>query len=143
MSPIEVVLGVLVLATVLAGVARRLRISEPIVLVVAGLAVGLLPNAPSFELDPELVFLFFLPPILYSAGYFTSIRDFKANLRPILLLSVGLVIFTTVVVAAVLKALRPGPAVGAPRSPSARSSRRRTPSRRRRSSAGSACPAAS
>jgi CPA1 family monovalent cation:H+ antiporter len=103
MSPIEVVLGVLVLATVLAGVARRLRISEPIVLVVAGLAVGLLPDAPSFELDPELVFLFFLPPILYSAGYFTSIRDFKANLRPILLLSVGLVIFTTVVVAAVLK----------------------------------------
>ena len=97
----------LVLATVLAGVARRLRISEPIVLVVAGLAVGLLPNAPSFELDPELVFLFFLPPILYSAGYFTSIRDFKANLRPILLLSVGLVIFTTVVVAAVLKAFVP------------------------------------
>ena len=107
MSPIEVVLGVLVLATVLAGVARRLRISEPIVLVVAGLAVGLLPNAPSFELDPELVFLFFLPPILYSAGYFTSIRDFKANLRPILLLSVGLVIFTTVIVAAVLKYLVP------------------------------------
>ncbi len=107
MSPIEVVLGVLVLATVLAGVARRLRISEPIVLVVAGLAVGLLPNAPSFELDPELVFLFFLPPILYSAGYFTSIRDFKANLRPILLLSVGLVIFTTVIVAAVLKSLVP------------------------------------
>ena len=103
MTPIEVVLGVLVLATVLAGIARRLRISEPIVLVVAGLAVGLLPNAPSFELDPELVFLFFLPPILYSAGYFTSIRDFKANLRPILLLSVGLVIFTTVIVAAVLK----------------------------------------
>ena len=103
MSPIEVVLGVLVLATVLAGIARRLRISEPIFLVVAGLAVGLLPNAPSFELDPELVFLFFLPPILYSAGYFTSIRDFKANLRPILLLSVGLVIFTTVIVAAVLK----------------------------------------
>ncbi len=49
------------------------------------------------------MFLFFLPPILYSAGYFTSIRDFKANLRPILLLSVGLVIFTTVIVAAVLK----------------------------------------
>ena len=107
MTPIEVVLGVLVLATVLAGVARRLRISEPIVLVVAGLAVGLLPNAPSFELDPELVFLFFLPPILYSAGYFTSIRDFKANLRPILLLSVGLVIFTTVIVAAVLKYVVP------------------------------------
>ncbi|HKF86340.1 MAG TPA: Na+/H+ antiporter [Candidatus Limnocylindrales bacterium] len=103
MRNIEVVLGLLVLATVLAGVARRLRLPEPIVLVVAGLAVGLLPGAPAFELDPSLVFLFFLPPILYGAGYFTSIRDFKANLRPILLLSVGLVIFTTVIVAAVVK----------------------------------------
>jgi monovalent cation/hydrogen antiporter len=107
MTNIEVVLGLLVLATVLAGVARRLRIPEPIVLVIAGVAVGLvvglLPGAPEFELDPPLVFLFFLPPILYAAGYFTSIRDFRANLRPILLLSVGLVVFTTVVVAAVLK----------------------------------------
>ena len=59
------------------------------------------------ELEPDLVFLLFLPPILYSAGYFTSIRDFKANLRPILLLSVGLVLFTTVVVAVALKALVP------------------------------------
>ena len=59
------------------------------------------------ELEPDLVFLLFLPPILYGAGYFTSIRDFKANLRPILLLSVGLVLFTTVVVAVALKALVP------------------------------------
>ena len=64
-------------------------------LVVAGLVVGLVPRPPHVELEPELVFLFFLPPILYSAGFFTSIRDFKANLRPILLLSVGLVLFTT------------------------------------------------
>ena len=59
------------------------------------------------HLEPELVFLFFLPPILYSAGYFTSIRDFRANLRPILLLSIGLVLFTTVIAAAVLKAFVP------------------------------------
>ena len=107
MTAIEVVLALLVLATVLAGIARRARLPEPIVLVVAGIAVGLVPGIPQIELEPELVFLLFLPPILYSAGYFTSIHDFRANLRPILLLSVGLVIFTTVVVAAALKALVP------------------------------------
>jgi CPA1 family monovalent cation:H+ antiporter len=106
-SAIEVVFSLLVLATVLAGVARKLRLPEPIVLVVAGIAVGLIPGVPHVELEPELVFLLFLPPILYAAGYFTSIRDFKANLRPILLLSVGLVLVTTVAVAAVLRALVP------------------------------------
>jgi CPA1 family monovalent cation:H+ antiporter len=103
MSTIVVVLLLLVLATIFAGIARKLRLPEPIILTVAGVAVGLLPGVPAFELEPELVFLFFLPPILYAAGYFTSIRDFKANLRAILLLSVGLVLFTTIVVAAVLK----------------------------------------
>jgi Na+/H+ antiporter len=106
-SSIEVVLGLLVLATVLASVARRLRLPEPIVLVVAGIAVGLIPTVPKIELEPDLVFLFFLPPILYGAGFFTSIRDFRANLRPILLLSIGLVLFTTVVVAVVLRAFVP------------------------------------
>jgi len=107
MNAIEVVLGLLVLATVLAGAARKLRLPEPIVLVVAGIAVGLIPGVPHVELEPDLVFLLFLPPILYAAGYFTSIRDFRANLRPILLLSVGLVLVTTIAVAAVLKALVP------------------------------------
>ncbi|HEY3336160.1 MAG TPA: Na+/H+ antiporter [Candidatus Limnocylindrales bacterium] len=107
MSSIEVVLALLLLATVLAGLARRARVPEPILLVIAGIAVGLLPGLPHIELEPQLVFLLFLPPILYSAGYFTSIRDFKANLRPILLLSIGLVLFTTVAVAAVLRAFVP------------------------------------
>ena len=107
MIRIELVLGLLVLATLLAGLARRANLPEPIVLVVAGIAVGLLPGIPPIQLDPELVFLFFLPPILYAAGYFTSIRDFRANLRPILLLSVGLVLFTTVAVAVVVKMLVP------------------------------------
>ena len=107
MSSIEVVLGLLVIATVLAGLARRSRLPEPILLVLAGLAIGLVPGLPHVELEPELVFLFFLPPILYAAGFFTSIRDFKANLRPILLLSIGLVLVTTIGVAWVLKALVP------------------------------------
>ena len=105
MTSIEVVLALLVVTTILAGLARRTRLPEPIVLVLAGLLIGLFPGLPHIELEPELVFLFFLPPILYAAGFFTSIRDFRANLRPILLLSVGLVLVTTVGVAWVLKAL--------------------------------------
>jgi monovalent cation/hydrogen antiporter len=99
MSPVALVFVLLLAATLLAGLARRLGIPDPIVLVIGGLILGVLPGAPEVKLDPDLVFLLFLPPILFGAGYFTSIRDFKANLRPILLLSIGLVLFTMTVVA--------------------------------------------
>jgi CPA1 family monovalent cation:H+ antiporter len=106
-AAIEVVFALLVVATVLAITARRIGIPYPILLVLGGLVIGLLPGLPQVMLDPELVFLLFLPPILFAAGYFTSIRDFKANLRPIGLLAVGLVLFTTAVVAVVARALVP------------------------------------
>jgi CPA1 family monovalent cation:H+ antiporter len=108
MTPfVEIVLVLLVAVVVIAAVARRLRLPEPILFVLAGVGLGLVPGFPHIELEPELVFLLVLPPILYAAGYFTSIRDFKANLRPIGLLAIGLVIFTTVIVAIVAKALVP------------------------------------
>ncbi len=115
-NAIELVLLLIATATALAFVARRIGVAYPIVLVLGGLALGLvlsaMPDPPSVELAPNLVFLLFLPPILFAAGYFTPIRDFKANLRPIGLLAVGLVLFTTVVVGGVLLALMPqlGPA---------------------------------
>lgn len=104
---IELVFLLLIAGTVLALVARRIGIPYPILLVVGGLVLGFVPGLPRITLDPELVFLLFLPPILFAAGYFTSIRDFKANLRPIGLLAVGLVLFTTVAVAVVAHALVP------------------------------------
>jgi CPA1 family monovalent cation:H+ antiporter len=114
-SAIELVLLLLVVATALAFVARRIGVAYPIVLVLGGLALGLaltaVPEPPSVELPPNLVFLLFLPPILFGAAYFTPIRDFKANLRPIGLLAVGLVLFTTLVVGGV--ALAVIPALGA------------------------------
>ena len=61
--------------------------------------IGFIPGLPKVRLDPELVFLFFLPPLLFPAALFTSWRDFRANLRPITLLAFGLVLFTTVAVA--------------------------------------------
>jgi monovalent cation/hydrogen antiporter len=105
---IAVVLVLLVAATALALLARRIGIPYPILLVLGGLALGLIPGLPPIELDPEIVFLLFLPPILFGAGYFTSVRDFRRNLRAIGLLSVGLVLFTTVAVAATAHALVPG-----------------------------------
>jgi monovalent cation/hydrogen antiporter len=70
--------------------------------------LGFLPGLPAIELDPDLVFLLLLPPILFGAGFSTPIRDFKANARPIALLAIGLVIFTTVVVGVVAQAVIPG-----------------------------------
>jgi CPA1 family monovalent cation:H+ antiporter len=100
-------IALLLAATALAILARRLGIPYPILLVLGGLAIGFIPHLPPVELEPDIVFLLFLPPILFSAGYFTSIRDLRANLRPILLLAVGLVLFTTAVVGAVTKLLVP------------------------------------
>ena len=91
---------ILAVATMLA-VAPALRIPYPILLVLGGLAIGFVPGMPEVELDPELVFFGVLPPLLYSAAFFTSLRELRANSRPIGLLAVGLVLVTTVGVAVV------------------------------------------
>jgi len=106
-SPIELVLGLLVVAVGLGYVARRVGVAYPILLLLGGVVIGFLPGLPPIQLEPDLVFLLLLPPILFGAGFSTPIRDFKANLRPIALLAVGLVLFTTVVVGVVTQALIP------------------------------------
>src|ERR1041385_3931001 len=98
MDVIEVVLGLLVAVAVLALLAKKLPIPYPILLVLGGLSLALVPGLPQVRLEPDLVFVFFLPPLLYPAAIFTSWRDFRANLRPISLLAVGLVLFTTTAV---------------------------------------------
>ncbi|MBA2713880.1 MAG: cation:proton antiporter, partial [Rubrobacteraceae bacterium] len=105
MGQIEIVIGLLVVVAVLATLAGRLKVPYPILLVVGGSALGLVPGLPQVELDPELVFLLFLPPLLYVSALFTSWRDFRANVRAISLLAVGLVLMTTFVVAAVVHAV--------------------------------------
>jgi Na+/H+ antiporter len=102
---IEIILGLLVVVAVLATLAARLAVPYPILLVLGGSALGFVPGLPPVELDPELVFLLFLPPLLYVSALFTSWRDFRANARPITLLAVGLVLMTTFVVAAVTHAV--------------------------------------
>src|SRR6185436_13214307 len=95
----EIFVVLLLAVAVLALVARKLTIPYPILFVVGGLLLGLIPKLPKVRLDPELVFLFVLPPLLFPAALFTSWRDFRANRRPIALLAIGLVLFTTVAVA--------------------------------------------
>jgi len=96
---VEIFVGLLLAVAVLALLARKLHIPYPILFVVGGSLLGLIPKLPKVRLDPELVFLFFLPPLLFPAALFTSWRDFRANLRPISLLAIGLVLFTTIAVA--------------------------------------------
>jgi monovalent cation/hydrogen antiporter len=97
---IEVILvALLVSVAVFAAAARAINVPYPIVLVLGGVLTGVLPGLPDAKLDPDLVLLIFLPPLLYSAAFFANLRDLRADLRPITLLSVGLVIATILVVA--------------------------------------------
>jgi len=88
--------------------SNRFKLPLPIVLVLSGLCISLIPGLPLVELSPSVVFIIFLPPVLYGAAWNTSWHDFRANLRPIGLAAIGLVLFTTVLVAAAAHWLIPG-----------------------------------
>ena len=105
---LEVIIMLLAVVLALTTIAQKIRIPYPIFLVLGGLALGLVPGLPAVTLHPDLVFLVFLPPILWAAAYFTSLREFRQNLRPISLLAVGLVLATSAGVAFVAHALLPG-----------------------------------
>ena len=107
MDLLEVVLFLLLCSVALGWVARRLNFPYPIALVIGGAALGFLPELPQFPFDPQFILVLVLPPILYQAALLTSWRDFKANIRPISLLAVGLVIATTLAVGAALKLVVP------------------------------------
>jgi CPA1 family monovalent cation:H+ antiporter len=79
--------------------ARWLSVPYPIPLVLGGLALGLVPGMPDIELDPDLVLLIFLPPLLYSAAFFSDLRSLRTDLRAISILAIGLVLTTTAAVA--------------------------------------------
>jgi Na+/H+ antiporter len=96
---VGIFVGLLVAVALLALLARKLQVSYPILFVIGGWAISWIPGLPKVNLNPDLVFLFFLPPLLYPAALFTSWRDFRANLRPISLLAIGLVLYTTLMVA--------------------------------------------
>src|SRR5205823_8199004 len=95
----ELILICLVAVALLAIVARKIRVPYPILLTIGGVGLALVPGLPAVQLDPELVFNLFLPPLLYPAAVYTSWRDFRSNLRSILPLSIVLVLLTMTVTA--------------------------------------------
>jgi Na+/H+ antiporter len=108
MGEVELVLvSLLVAVAVLGAAARALNVPYPIVLVVGGLVLGFVPGLPDVELEPELVLVIFLPPLLYSAAFFANLHDLRRDLRAISLQAIGLVLFTMCAVALVVKALLP------------------------------------
>jgi monovalent cation/hydrogen antiporter len=113
---IEVVLLFVMLAVIgLATLARRLKYPYPLILVLGGLVLSLIPGLPRVSLNPDLVFLVLLPPLIFAAAFNTSWRDFRYNLASILLLAFGLVGFTVLAVALCAGWLLPGfdPRIGA------------------------------
>lgn len=102
-----VILSLLFVITMLTMLSDKLRISYPIFLVIGGLLISLIPGIPNISIGPDIVFLIFLPPLLYAAAWNTSWKDFWRMKRPISLLSFGLVIFTSVIVAFVSNAIIP------------------------------------
>ena len=90
----ELILICLVAVALLALVARKIRVPYPILLTCGGVLLALVPGLPAIQLEPQLVFNLFLPPLLYPAAVFTSWRDFRMNLRPILTLAIVLVLLT-------------------------------------------------
>jgi CPA1 family monovalent cation:H+ antiporter len=108
MHGFETVLTLLVGVTILAMVARRLDVPTPALLVTGGLLVALLPGLPAVQFDPHVVFLVFIPPLLFRTSLLASYRDVRANLRPIVSLGVGHVLFATVAVAWVAHRVLPG-----------------------------------
>jgi len=108
MDYISLVILLLAVVTALAQITDRIRVPYVVMLVLAGIMIGLIPGLPIVTLDPDLVFLVFLPPVLYAAAWSTSWPDFKQSIRPISLLAVGCVLFTTVLVACAAHYLIPG-----------------------------------
>ncbi|MGE9293254.1 MAG: Na+/H+ antiporter [Puniceicoccales bacterium] len=105
---IETMLLLLGIVSVLAVIAAKLRFPFPILLVIAGLLIGLAPGLPTLHLDPDIVFLIFLPPLLFSAAWNFSWEHFRANLTPIFGMAVGLVFMTIAAVGYAVHWMIPG-----------------------------------
>src|ERR1051326_3253733 len=105
MHAVEVLLGLLATVAVLATFAGKIGVPYPILQVLGGVALGFLPGLPHVEVPPDVVFLLFLPPLIYASAFFSAIRDMRGNAPPISILAIGLVLTTMVVVAAVAHAV--------------------------------------
>jgi CPA1 family monovalent cation:H+ antiporter len=108
MDLLSAVLLILVAIAILFEIARRLGVPYPTLFVIGGLGLAFVPGLPRIELEPDLVLIVFLPPLLFAAAFDTPIRELRTNIAPLLRLSIGLVVFTMTAVAVVANAAIPG-----------------------------------
>lgn len=102
------ILGLLFAVFILVMLAQRFRVAYPIFLVLSGLGISFIPGVSALQVEPEVIFMIFLPPLLYEAAWYTSWNDFWKWKRPISLLAFGLVFFTSLVIAYVSDSMIPG-----------------------------------
>ncbi len=102
------ILGLLFAVMLLVLLAKKIKVAYPVFLVIAGLGISFIPGVPLLHLEPDLIFLIFLPPLLYEAAWYTSWNDFWKWKRPIALLAFGLVFFTSMIVAYATTSIIPG-----------------------------------
>lgn len=107
MDQIEIYIGLLSLSVMVSFLFRKTSIPPPLLLLITGLMISLIPHVPRVQLNPELVLDIFLPMLIYPASALFSWRDVKSNLKPILFLSIGHVLFIAALVAVVIHALIP------------------------------------
>jgi len=108
LPPIVLAIAFAAVVVAVTAIARRLPVPPPILQVAAGFLIGLVPGVSIPRLEPDVVFFVFLPPILWAAAFFTSLRDFNRYRRPIGYLAIGLVLATSIAVAVAARALFPG-----------------------------------
>ena len=108
MDNFKIVIFIMAILISLTAIANKRKLPYPFLLVVAGLIIGFIPGLPNLALDPEIIFVIMLPPLLYDAAAKTSWHEFKTSIRPISALAITLVFFTTVAVAVTAYFLIPG-----------------------------------
>src|SRR6478736_2328998 len=108
MNNFSIVIFLMAILIILSAFIDKIKLPYPVLMIFAGLAIGFIPFLPDLQLDPDIVFLIFLPPLLYDAAFRTSWFDFKKEIRTISTLAVSLVFFTTVAVAAAAHYFIPG-----------------------------------
>ena len=108
MENYTVVLFILAIMIGLSAMADKIKLPYPILLIVAGIGMGFIPSLPPIEINPEIIFLTFLPPLLYDAAFNISFQEFKTNINTIATLSITLVFLTAIGIAVVAYYLIPG-----------------------------------
>ena len=108
MENFKIIVFIMAILIILTAIANKRKLPYPVLLVFAGLIIGFVPQLPSLALDPDIIFVVLLPPLLYDAASRTSWHEFRTSIRPISALAITLVFFTTLAVAITAHYLIPG-----------------------------------